>query len=115
MKIKIDPQSLSSYRDSLVPMTITVHKNGLFLNSKAVKLLEVKIGDSVTLEFEDSMMFLVKSPDGFRTSSEMKGGLLAMAPGLNRYIDTFIGKSYSSFKFRIGEFKDGRHMLSLIN
>lgn len=117
MKVLISPSTVIEFAERNQPATLIMYSKGLSFNRKAVNDLGLKVGQEFIIVFEDGFFYMqptAADQKGFRISTELKGGMLSPSPKLNQLIENYLKKGQKSYRFSIGEFKLGRHLLTLI-
>jgi len=114
MKIEITPEAVQTFRELNLPSTITISKVLICFNSVAKKQLSLQKGSCFAFEFSDGLLYYKDSNTGFKITGDTTIMLTSSVSGIGAYIDTFIKKGPAAKKFKIGEFKDGKRLLTLI-
>jgi len=115
MKIEISPERVTEFNDKGKPGIVTIGKKNIFFNAIACKMLTLSQSCKFLLEFEDGQLYYKDATHGFECRQSGKYKLLgAISLGIQPYLNQFMKKEATTFKFEIGEFKDGRRKLNLI-
>jgi len=115
MKIEITPQIIEAFNEEGKPALVTIGIKGIMFSKIAEKLLALKPGNSFLLEFEDGSLFYKESVNGFKLTQTGKYQVLTSnATNVGKYIDRFFKKGVKNFRFEIGEFKEGRRKLTMV-
>lgn len=116
-ELLITPESVKDYTYLGRKRTVTISKTMISFNKAAVIALSRKKGDTFALKLIDNKLYYVDSNDGFTIQGITKpGSLNAYTSGLLPFLKKqgIIDPGASNQKFELGEFKDGRRLLSLI-
>jgi len=114
MKIEITPKVVELFNEEGKPAIMTVGNKGITFNKIAERQLSLKPVSNFLLEFEDGILSYKESVDGFTIHLTGKYQLpSSTVQSLAKYIDKFFKKNVNTFRFEIGEFKDGKRKLTL--
>lgn len=116
MKVEITPEKVEAFNDLGKPALCSISKKNICFSSTAKKLLAIQDNAQFLLEFEDGQLYYKDAEKGFKLSKSGRYGLpMAVVTGIGAYLETFFKKGYSTYRFEIDEFKDGRRKLILIH
>lgn len=116
MKIEITPKAVELFNEEGKPAIMTVGNKGITFNKVAERQLSLKPNSTFLLEFEDGIFSYKESTEGFTVHLTGKYQLPSSTiQNCAKYIDKFFKKSFNTFRFEIGEFKEGRRKLTLMN
>lgn len=115
MKVEITPKIIEAFNQEGKPAIVTIGARGETFNKIAENVLAMKNGTSFLLDFEDGIFFYKESAQGFQVRQSGKYKISqAIIPNLALYIDRFIKSGKKTFRFEIGEFKEGRRKLTMV-
>lgn len=120
MKIVITPEKALEFSQRGKPAILTISEKSITFNTPAAKLLGLSEEYSFSLEFEDGILYycdkpIVTNESKFKIVATGKHLIFtAYAIGISGYLDTFLKRGLKTFRFHIGEFKEGRRRLELI-
>lgn len=113
MKIEITPEAVLIFKEQSQPSTVSISKTNICFNASAKKLLQLQKGTGFILEFEDGQLFYKDSNKGFNIDNDIQKMVSVQVPGIGLYLDTFMKKGLKTKRFTIGEFKEGKRLLTL--
>lgn len=98
---------------------ISISKMNIYFNRTATKLLALKKGDTFQFEIQEdgkTRLFYKDSPSGFKITTISEKGLAQLinkeyAMPLHTCLNKYFKSAGKSFRFELGEFKDGRREL----
>jgi len=115
-KITITPEYCEQFRVFAMPAAMSISKQATVFNMAAVKVLALKKGSHFTLSADDRKLYLQLEARGFEIRSELKHAVSGKSVGLfefmHKHTNQTIGQ-VKTFKFEIGEFKNGAYPLEL--
>lgn len=124
MKTKINRVSTAAFVEANKPARLSVSRTTIFFNRTAAKLLSIKLGSKFELEIDGHKLYYLDTPstneEAFSVSSELKQVYVAKAVGAQSILQAegVVSKPSDTkeitYKFEIGELKEGRRLLTLI-
>lgn len=114
MKIEITPEIVTEFNQNGKPPVIVIGNKNIVFNPPAIKMLALKSGSCFLLEFEDGNLYYKDAGSGFKLSISGKGVLMKNQSGIGKYIEAFFKKGLLTYRFSIGEFQNGRRLLTII-
>ena len=115
MKIEITPEAVLTFKEQSMPSTISISKTNICFNATAKKLLQLQKGSGFILEFEDGLLYYKDSNKGFKISGETDKMITVAVPAIGQFLDQFMKKGLKTKRFTIGEFKEGKRVLTLMD
>jgi hypothetical protein len=116
MKIEITPKAVELFNEEGKPAIMTIGNKGITFNKIAERQLALKPEASFLLDFDEGILFYKESTEGFKIHLTGKYQLpSSTVQNCAKYIDKFFKKNINTFRFEIGEFKEGRRKLTLLN
>lgn len=94
------------------PAVVVISRMNVLFNHSAVKLLALKKGVQFQIIVKDNSIFyrdVVK--DGFEISLIDKKGASCITKGLHILLNEYFQKNDKSYRFELGEFKEGFRIL----
>jgi len=108
------PDLVSEIENLTKPPSLSVSKMNVKFNNAAVARLAIKPGVKFVLHLKDGKLFYKEAPlNGFEIKSVDHRGAQLINKNLHVALSQKYQKRETSFRFLIGEFKDGARELTL--
>ncbi len=114
-KITLTPEFVSEYADKKQAL-ISICNNAISFTNSAEKLLAVTPGISFSIEIdEEGKIYILDAVNGFKVANRQGRIYKAAAKGLRQFFQQYFkDKDSKNFKFEVGEFLEGRRMLTKV-
>lgn len=115
MKIEINPKTLQDFNELNLPATVTFSKSNIVFNNVAKKKLSIAKDSCFQLEIIDGNLYYKDSATGgFKITQETPKMLTLAASGIGALLDSHLHCGTKTNKFLVGEFKEGKRLLTLM-